>query len=104
MSETRKGRRISPEARAKISLALRGNANSRGSPRPSLAVLLAGNRYAKDAPVIGECAYCGAPAQTHDHVTPKSRGGTDDPGNIVPACWSCNTSKGRKTLEEWVGG
>lgn len=52
------------------------------------------------------CRYCG----THerdlgerlalDHVIPRSRGGTDDPENLVPACRSCNSRKGAKTPEE----
>ncbi len=40
------------------------------------------------------CHYCGGRAQGADHVTPKSRGGTDEPSNLVPACTSCNSSKG----------
>ena len=35
-----------------------------------------------------------------DHQFPKSRGGIDN-GNIVPACDSCNGSKGKKTVEEY---
>lgn len=49
------------------------------------------------------CVYCGKPAEHMDHVMPKSRGGSDDPSNLVPACSSCNWSKGAKTLEEWRG-
>ncbi|MBU1319406.1 MAG: HNH endonuclease [candidate division Zixibacteria bacterium] len=29
-----------------------------------------------------------------DHVVPKSKGGTDDPSNLVVACHSCNLFKG----------
>lgn len=36
-----------------------------------------------------------------EHVIPKSRGGSDEDGNIVPACNQCNTSKGARTPEEW---
>lgn len=36
-----------------------------------------------------------------DHVTPISRGGTDDQSNFVPSCRKCNTLKGRLTLEEY---
>ena len=39
------------------------------------------------------CGYCGQPATTVDHVTPKSRGGTDDEGNLMAACLSCNSGK-----------
>ena len=45
------------------------------------------------------CAYCGSKTQlTKDHVIPVSRGGTDDITNIVPACRSCNSSKGAKVI------
>jgi len=44
------------------------------------------------------CAYCGKkPAKlTQDHVIPLSRGGSHTPANIVPACTSCNSSKGAR--------
>lgn len=49
------------------------------------------------------CAYCGAEDKlTIDHVVPISRGGLDAPDNVVPACKSCNSSKGAKTLDEWL--
>lgn len=41
----------------------------------------------------GRCVYCGAPADTIDHVIPRSKGGTDDPDNLVPACRDCNSRK-----------
>jgi 5-methylcytosine-specific restriction endonuclease McrA len=50
------------------------------------------------------CAYCDARAAHLDHVVPLSRGGTDTESNIVPACASCNLSKGAKTLAEWASG
>jgi 5-methylcytosine-specific restriction endonuclease McrA len=50
------------------------------------------------------CAYCGSTKQlTRDHVHPISRGGRDEPANVVPACLSCNSSKGAKTVAEWLG-
>lgn len=43
------------------------------------------------------CHYCGARAgdvELHiDHVTPRSKGGTDDEENLVPACPHCNGGK-----------
>jgi 5-methylcytosine-specific restriction endonuclease McrA len=41
------------------------------------------------------CAYCGRRKPlTQDHVVPISKGGAHTAGNIVPACQSCNSSKG----------
>lgn len=40
-------------------------------------------------------------AFTRDHVTPRSRGGSNRPDNIVDCCRQCNTSKGPKTLDEF---
>ena len=66
----------------------RGSATQRGYgsqwQRTRLAVL---NRDA------WTCGYCGSPATTVDHVTPKARGGTDDEGNLMAACLSCNSGK-----------
>lgn len=45
------------------------------------------------------CYYCGVPAslgvkQLHvDHVVPVALGGTNDPWNLVAACWDCNSGK-----------
>ena len=47
------------------------------------------------------CTYCGAPANTIDHIKPRSRGGSEDRKNLTPACKSCNSSKGTKLLTEW---
>lgn len=51
----------------------------------------------------GCCAYCGDPATQKDHVHPVAKGGSDDIGNIAPACAPCNMSKGASTLDEWKG-
>ena len=47
------------------------------------------------------CRYCGEVANTVDHVTPITRGGTDAHSNLVAACGSCNREKGNRTLNEW---
>ncbi len=49
----------------------------------------------------GPCVYCGAPATTVDHVTPLARGGHHAVYNLVPACGTCNSSKGAKLLADW---
>jgi 5-methylcytosine-specific restriction endonuclease McrA len=49
-----------------------------------------------------QCCYCGGPYQALDHMWPISKGGSHDPSNLVPACQSCNSSKGRKHLLDFV--
>jgi hypothetical protein len=50
------------------------------------------------------CLYC----RTHgvplvlDHALPVSRGGSNHPANLLPACERCNTSKGAKTFAEYM--
>lgn len=46
------------------------------------------------------CRYCGAIADHIDHVYPKSRGGSNEPSNLVCACAHCNLSKSDKTPGE----
>ncbi|MDR7278750.1 5-methylcytosine-specific restriction endonuclease McrA [Catenuloplanes atrovinosus] len=46
------------------------------------------------------CAYCRGPAQTIDHVFPRSRGGMHAWENVVAACAKCNHTKGDKTPAE----
>lgn len=46
----------------------------------------------------GDCAICGLPgADTRDHITPLSAGGSNDPSNIQFVHRSCNSRKGPKT-------
>ncbi len=54
----------------------------------------------------GECAYCGRTMKkgerlTRDHLEPISRGGKTVQSNVVPACTSCNCSKGNTEWHEW---
>lgn len=54
----------------------------------------------------GECAYCGCTTRkglrlTRDHLEPTSTGGRTIQSNIVPACQSCNSSKGAKDFKDW---
>jgi len=46
------------------------------------------------------CGYCSKPANTVDHIIPRLHGGTDEPGNLVAACKSCNSRKWARTPEE----
>ncbi len=46
------------------------------------------------------CAYCGARADTIDHVRPRSRGGQHVWTNVVGACARCNHRKGDRLLHE----
>lgn len=39
------------------------------------------------------CRYCGAYAATVDHVLRRRDGGTDDPANLVAACWDCQRAR-----------
>lgn len=41
-----------------------------------------------------QCAYCGKPGDTLDHVRPRSRGGRSDRSNLVCCCATCNRLKG----------
>ena len=55
----------------------------------------------------GMCAYCGRTMRkgeylTRDHLTAYSDGGKTEQGNIVPACTSCNCSKGNKDWRDWL--
>lgn len=54
----------------------------------------------------GECAYCGCTTRrgerlTKDHLLAMSAGGTTSQENIVPACSSCNSSKGAEDFRDW---
>ena len=46
------------------------------------------------------CAYCGKPANTVDHVEPRSRGGKTTWTNTVASCLKCNHKKASRTLAE----
>lgn len=53
----------------------------------------------------GRCRYCPTAldgTEELDHLTPVSRGGTNDIGNLTYACHACNRAKGSKTLPEYM--
>nr|WP_282572353.1 HNH endonuclease [Roseomonas acroporae] len=51
----------------------------------------------------GECAYCGLPGDTLDHIIPCAYGGDNSLMNKVLACRACNEGKDRMTAEEYLG-
>ncbi len=53
--------------------------------------------FARDG---SRCQYCSAPAESIDHVVPRSRGGAHDWDNVVAACRHCNTAKKDRFLSE----
>jgi 5-methylcytosine-specific restriction endonuclease McrA len=48
-----------------------------------------------------KCSYCGGPFEEVDHAIPLSRGGSNWPANLRPACKSCNRRKFTKTIWEF---
>lgn len=53
--------------------------------------------FARDAHA---CQYCGARADSIDHVRPRSRGGAHTWENVVAACHPCNAHKRDRLLTE----
>jgi 5-methylcytosine-specific restriction endonuclease McrA len=48
----------------------------------------------------GRCQYCSGPAESIDHVVPRSRGGQHTWENVVAACRGCNLRKRDRLVEE----
>lgn len=49
------------------------------------------------------CNYCGSTENLAlDHIFPQKLAGTDSADNLIFACRSCNSSKGKKDLMEWM--
>ena len=54
-----------------------------------------------------QCVYCGKKFDildrdlTIDHIIPTSKGGDDEPYNMVACCKVCNSSKSNNTIEWW---
>jgi len=50
-----------------------------------------------------KCSYCGSPENLAlDHIFAKKLGGKDVGDNLIHACRSCNSSKGKKDMMEWM--
>jgi len=49
------------------------------------------------------CQYCGRKPPDVilevDHITPASKGGGDEPENLITSCFDCNRGKGKKLLK-----
>jgi 5-methylcytosine-specific restriction endonuclease McrA len=83
----------------------------KGAYRPNRPSIVTGT-YRGDWPRIRaaalqaaqfRCVYCAnAVATTGDHVVPRGKGGRTELANAVGCCRTCNTSKGNRTLREWV--
>ena len=58
------------------------------------------NRRAVFARDGHRCQYCGAAAESIDHVLPRSRGGQHVWENVVAACRRCNTRKEDRLVHE----
>lgn len=48
------------------------------------------------------CSYCYDDATHVDHVIPISKGGGNNPANLLAACACCNQTKGALTPEQWA--
>lgn len=49
------------------------------------------------------CNYCGSAENLAlDHIFPQKYGGKDNAENLIFACKTCNSSKGKKDLMEWM--
>jgi hypothetical protein len=84
--------RLTVARRRALRLGNPGSVGVRGSDWTSLVC-----RYG------GRCAYCGVALDKiyMDHVIPLVKGGRDAIGNVLPACFKCNMSKGSKLLAVW---
>ncbi len=50
-----------------------------------------------------KCSYCGSTENLAlDHIFAKKLGGKDAGDNLIYACRSCNSSKGKKDMMEWM--
>lgn len=98
VAATRRYRRRNPDKAAEFRQ--RRHARLKNAPGGSFSV----ERYAARVAYFGGlCAYCRlAPYSELDHAIPLSRGGSNWPANVYPACVPCNRRKHtRKLYSEW---
>ena len=56
------------------------------------------------------CCYCGESIEgngarlTLDHLKPYSKGGSNEPKNLVTCCLVCNSSRGNRTVKVFAAG
>jgi len=99
MDDVFRAREVIKAQRRKASRAERIAKSSDGSVTPAaLGALFGDARF---------CAYCMEPFKSSadkqaDHVEPLFLGGSHSMDNLVIACVSCNSSKGRKPLLQWL--
>jgi len=94
--------KINPEQSSIIDARARAVRRSR---KEALSTTLTAEEWKAALAIFGHrCAYCGCEhARFHkDHVTPVSKGGGFEAGNIVPACSTCNKSKNKYDVEPWM--
>lgn len=49
-----------------------------------------------------KCAYCGSEEElTLDHITPRSKGGSEKVTNVLCACKKCNNDKAHQKWYDW---
>jgi 5-methylcytosine-specific restriction endonuclease McrA len=73
-------------------------ARRRGAPGAATAAQIS----ARIAMWGGKCWICGKKADSIDHVIPVSRGGTNWPANLRPACMGCNRKKSNRSHRELI--
>lgn len=70
--------------------------------------LVATDIVGRRCPVCGRRMYLGSSDRreivTIDHLRAHHAGGSNDLGNLIPMCGSCNFSKGARELLSWLPG
>jgi 5-methylcytosine-specific restriction endonuclease McrA len=95
-------KRYSLNKAAELNKTKRYNARKRAGRKAALVPVSFDHVKARFAIFKDQCAYCGSSGKMEaDHVLALSRGGLDEPSNIIPACRSCNGSKHAQPVESW---